>query len=207
MTARLAAVTAEERRAAAAKQASDERERRARRIGSAGIPITDAMRAALVGGTFANTGCMTAIEHFRSVDEPRKSWLFLAGPPGSGKSIAAAEAIACCGGVWVSAQQLPRIFAANFGDQYEAQETVRTASLLVIDDLGTEQDSQRMAAILIELLDARKSMSRHPTIATSNLTSASFLARYSAAGDRLSSRLAEQATWYADAAADMRRTT
>ena len=140
--------------------------------------------------------------------------LVLAGGTGSGKSVAAAYALAeSRAGLWRTAAQLCRTFAASFGDQFEDQELCLTASMLIADDVGSEleQHRERMAATLVELLEHRKRSPRYMrTIITTNLNKKAFAQRYCSgpSGDRLLSRMAKTARiveWIETPDADMRR--
>lgn len=122
-------------------------------------------------------------------------WLLvLAGPPGTGKTIAAAYALARVGGHWLSARNL-----ANPKFDISAAER---ADLLVLDDLGGEYSGassfgpDRAAA----LLEMRHEEERR-TIITTNLKEPDLAARY---GARLASRLKEQGRFIACVGADMR---
>jgi hypothetical protein len=107
----------------------------------------------------------------------------LAGPPGNGKSLAAAYAIARAGGVWIDARRL-----ANPKMEIDAAER---APLLVVDDLGTEYSgtnayATERAAALLEL----RYQDRRRTLVTTNLRRDDFAARY---GPRLFDRLRDRA--------------
>jgi hypothetical protein len=119
-------------------------------------------------------------------------WLALSGGTGCGKSVAAAWMVADCGGMWVRAERLVRVFAASFGDQFEEQEQIRDCAFLVLDDIGSELDAARMTSVLIELLDSRKSR-RQATLLTTNLGRPQFKDRYG--NERLLSRLHESVQW------------
>lgn len=120
--------------------------------------------------------------------------LTLAGPPGTGKSVAAAYIVARCGGSWLSARNLanPKFELGLF----------ERAPLLVIDDLGTEYagatayGTERAGA----LLELRHEQDRR-TVVTTNLNLEDIGARY---GARLASRLKEQGRFVAAKGADLR---
>lgn len=109
--------------------------------------------------------------------------LVLSGPPGVGKSLAAAAAlIRSAGGLWVDAPGL----ATPPMDGETTDRRMREAALLVLDDCGLEHSPSGYAASRIcGVLDAREAELR-PTIVTTNLTSSEFGDRY---GARLASRL------------------
>lgn len=176
------------------------RDRRAERIKS--FRCTDAMREALLAATFSETDAVKCAEAWWA--ERDKPWLLLSGPTGCGKSMAAASIPAeyTCAD-FMRADELVRVFSSMFGDQYEQQQKLRDASLLVIDDLGCELDSARMLPTLLDLLDSRQSARNRPTIVTTNLTPAAFRERY--ANDRLNSRMAELVRWEGLTGPDLRR--
>lgn len=176
------------------------RQERAERIKS--FRCTDAMREALVSGTYTQTDAVKcARAWFAERDKP---WFVLSGPTGCGKSMAAAAIPAeNFTAMFIRADELVRLFSSMFGDQYEQQQKLRDAVLLVIDDLGCELDSTRMLPTLLDLLDSRQSARSRPTIVTTNLTPAAFRERY--ANDRLNSRMAELVRWEGLTGPDLRR--
>jgi DNA replication protein DnaC len=163
---------------------------------------TDAMSESLIAGTYGVTDAVTRARTW--VENRDKPWLLLSGPTGCGKTMAAASIAAERGYAdFVRADELVRVFSSMFGDQYERQQELRDARLLVIDDLGCELDHTRMLPALLDLLDARQSARRHPTVVTTNLTPAAFRERY--ANDRLNSRMAELVRWEGLTGDDLRR--
>lgn len=107
----------------------------------------------------------------------------LYGGVGVGKSFAAAWALAGIGnGLWLSARTVDNLEAWK-----EIQHRAHSVPLLVVDDLGTERQSEsqwgteQLASLLTGRLDAGLR-----TIVTTNLDGASVAKRY---GDRLRSRL------------------
>lgn len=96
--------------------------------------------------------------------------MVLAGPPGVGKTVAAAWALSQLGGRYVTAYQL------RPGIDLDA---LRRCRLLVIDQLGREARgaSDYSLALIEELLDCRYA-AHSPVIACSNLNRTDFEARY-----------------------------
>lgn len=118
-----------------------------------------------------------------------KTFLVVAGGVGPGKTVAGAWAIETRKGLFVKAIDLTR--TGTYDE--ERWEELRRASLLVIDDLGTEpRDEKGWAAANFEaLLDHRYDWEL-PTVMTTNLPFDAFRARYlSADGGRLYDRFKE----------------
>lgn len=86
------------------------------------------------------TGAMEPTEATQAVDEwlpSERRLLLLSGGVGCGKSVAAAYAIFRARGRWLYAPNIAKV--ASFGDeQAQAMAKLRTAKLLVVDDLGAE---------------------------------------------------------------------
>ena len=174
---------------------------RRRRLEQSGCRLIDRAFDACVLGQLEETGAMATLRRWWA--ERVKPWFVLSGATGSGKSIAAADKVADTGGLWVRADQVVRLYWANFGDQYEQQQALRDTHLLVIDDLGCELDASRMLPALLDLLDSRKSARSHSTVVTTNLNKKAFSERY--ANERLSSRMVESVLWEGIADGDMRK--
>ncbi len=100
------------------------------------------------------------------------------GSTGTGKSLAAAWAAertldrSLTWAKWTRADELSRILAERGAS--EQLHTLKTARVLVIDELGYE----RFPELILEVLGARHDASR-PTIVTSGLTIEAIGARYS----------------------------
>lgn len=176
------------------------RQRREAHLLRSKVAITDAMRAAIIAGSLAHTEALQAV---RSWWEQRPTpWLVLSGRPDSGKSVAAASGLAENGGLWMSSNELVLAYAGLFGEAALAQQQAKAASLLVIDELGAEDDAARMASALLQLLNSRNSACRTPVIATTNLTFEVLVRRY--ANDRVRSRLNELVSWVPISPANLR---
>lgn len=108
-----------------------------------------------------------------------ESLLVLAGPPGVGKSLAAAVPLERNTGVYVTAPDLAQLDGPA--------EKCKSVDWLVIDDLGTEHVGGGGFAIsrLVGVIVARFE-ERLPTIVTTNLVRPDFTSRY---GDRIEDRL------------------
>lgn len=135
-----------------------------------------------------------AIHRLRNTDAVRatKRWcagyewcLLLSGPPGVGKTVAAAYAAMREGGIlrWLTASKLMRV------PQYDqaAWSELEWADLVVLDDLGTEfQDKSGAMQLRVDsLIDDRYSRESRLVI-TTNLNTAEFKSRY---GERVADRI------------------
>lgn len=179
-----------------------ERREQERRFRESGCAVTDAVHALLSTNSLGETAAIAALSAW-SDDRHRKPWLALSGPPGCGKTVAVASLLWNMGGRFVRADELVRLFASMFGEQYERQQELRDAYKLMIDDIGGELDEKRMLPALLDLLDTRKSAHLQPTIFTTNLSKKDFAARYD--NPRLMSRMAESVHWVALSGDDLRR--
>lgn len=187
----------------ATREASEVREARRRRLRAAGADVTDDVERALVRDELRDTAAIQAAR--RWCRSRGRAWLMLAGPVGCGKTVAAADTVAFGpdGSMWLRADALCRVFSSSYSEQQTQQQRARTVELLVIDDLGCENDPARMLGVLLDLLDHRKSAHRRPTIVTSNLTRRALQERYP--DTRLASRLVESVEWIGLVGSDLRR--
>lgn len=135
--------------------------------------------------------------------------LVLEGATGSGKSLAAAwafqfsrhrarasEAGMTAWPVWCDA----RLTCALVGHEWRRETEWRqfdAAPLIVIDDVGTEDEPRQMRA----LLERAWNVASGRVVITTNVAPDAFAARY---GDRVFSRVAGSARWAATASKDMR---
>jgi len=111
--------------------------------------------------------------------------LVLAGKEGRGKSFAAAWALSRRPGIWVYAPDLARVQQEANGPTLDAR--MRTASLLVLEEVGKEHSPGGYAAArIVELLVYREAEKR-PTIVTTTLQDAEFVERYGK--EQIASRL------------------
>lgn len=111
--------------------------------------------------------------------------LVLLGPPGAGKSAAAAWVVAARGGTWVCASE-----ARNFERWRGREEHLTAAPLVVLDDIGTEGMAPEFCRDSIRALLEGRLDSNARTVITGNLTRKQIAERY---GDRVTSRLADKA--------------
>lgn len=175
------------------------------RLDASGCRVDDEVRAALADPTLiaiSHTQAERAAEDWLSRGAKREAVLVLSGPSGCGKTVALALVCFTHTARYVTAENVCRVFSANFGEQLEVQQHIRDAPLLAIDDVGTETDDRRMLSVLLDVLDARPSASRTPTLITTNLTKKAFAERYP--NERLISRMA-RVRWEAVGGEDLRR--
>lgn len=175
------------------------------RILALDLPVTEADEALLARGDLRDdVGVSLPAVRAWLAERPRKAWLWLGGPTGRGKTLAACWALLARGkGRLVGARELERLHMTRFGDEaVRAYEHIcRARYLLVLDDLGREDDADKMQRALLDLVDQRRG-SGHLTIVTSNMRRESVRKRYP--DKRLWSRLDECSLWVDDVGPDMR---
>jgi len=179
-------------------EAANGRERREDNLDRAKVRLPDGAMEAIVSGLPRPTQALALVRAWwRSRSKP---WLALAGDNSVGKSVAAAVLLADEGGRWISSSDLVRVFAGLYPDSQAEQDRLKSARMLVIDDLGDEDDPERMQKALKELFDERGSAKRTPTVFTVNLSKQAFIARYTGSGEvptnrKLRERFAELLEW------------
>lgn len=109
----------------------------------------------------------------RGGSDPAPQFLALCGPPGAGKTVACAWAIAeLGGGLAFSADDLLLV-------RKEKRDKLISSRLVVVDDLGTEcQDPARFATALYDLVNRRQRERWMLTLFTSNLSREKLIERY-----------------------------
>jgi len=128
--------------------------------------------------------------------------LVLSADAGRGKSTAAARGLALRPGLWVHAPDLARPPIEGTSSE-GLDERMASASLLVVDDVGTEHSPSGYAASRLQDVIVRRGHDERPTVLTTNLSPADFRARY---GDRVASRLnGDPLGWQTLTGADLRR--
>lgn len=127
------------------------------------------------------------------------SIMILIGSIGSGKSVAACWAMAERGGNFVSAHDLARISTDFKRDLWQ---TLVSAHVLVVDDLGDEQDPAKLSPAL-KILISQRSSHNGRTIITSNLTREDLKLRYP--DEKLWSRVAQSSAFCSMNGPDLRR--
>lgn len=152
--------------------------------------------------TFAakETAALRHLREWNDREDCDLTMAVLAGPTGTGKTVAA---------IWVAlhrrANDSPAFVTApelqrHFRDR-ELHEQLLGESMLIVDDLGTEQLDERFAADFDELVDTYY-QGNSTLVVTTNCTSAQFAERY---GARVVDRLAEVGAWISVAGKSLRR--
>lgn len=176
------------------------------RLDRAGVVLAPAVDAVLRSGGAPNkpTKSLTAAKRWMASDSVPPV-LILSGSTGCGKSVAAAWAFtqASHSCIWSTRAAFLQAFVGYFGEAVERQQRMLGCRFLVIDDVGTELDDERMQSALVDMFDARKrSPDRTRTIITTNLNEAQWHARY--ADPRLASRMRESSAFVTDTGPDLR---
>lgn len=176
-------------------------ELRAQKLARQRVPLTPTAHAAIVSGSGLRPllSLRAAQRWLTRPDAP--GTLVLVGGTGCGKSVAAGWVIANgpASNVYRSANDTVRVFAGFFGEAAEQQDLMCSCKLLVLDDVATELDAERMCAALVEIVEKRKGLR---TLITTNANQADWVKRYP--DERLHSRLRECAVFVTDTGADMR---
>jgi DNA replication protein DnaC len=181
---------------------SANRRTRAERLRRSGCHLPDDERKAVLDGTIEQRHATRVVREWFE-DPNRSAVLVISGMTGAGKTIAIGTLAADYDVHYVGADELCRIFSANFGEQLAKQDLIReTSMLLALDDVGSEIDEHRMLPTLLEILNARVSASKTPTLITTNDTKKTFGGRYD--NQRLISRMA-RVKWVDVQGDDMRR--
>lgn len=176
--------------------------------------VTDAMLDAIVADVgLRDTEPLQSVRAWLREQNTLPPVLGLLGTVGTGKSVAAAWAVAeKGGGLWMSAPRLLRVYSGRYPDSLREQDRIREAHVLVIDDVGRETDGVTnadeqsrlrgaLAHALLEVLDDRQNRTRR-TIVSGNMPVDRFRKLYCNA--RLSSRLNEIAALHEFVGEDMR---
>lgn len=178
----------------------ERQQQRAARLRRAAPPLLDSDMNLIITDNVARTKFIDAIGQWSTVARD-KPILILGGAVGRGKSFAAAYALAARGGMYIGAQEIVRIFAAQFGEEVNDQTRALSCRCLVLDDVGTELNRAAMAHVLLRCVDERRQHGRR-TVITTNFPRSAFRKEYN--DPRLHSRLDQSSVYVADKGDDMR---
>lgn len=180
-----------------------------RRTRTADIQMPEAVRPLVISDTL-DEKTFFSLRAVRTWLEHHTPCLLLGGDTGRGKSIAGIDAIAARGGMFFDAPALLSAWrwaqGANSRNASQAKETmakVLAASVLVIDDVGTEMAADRalMGTMILKLLSERPDR-RRKTLITFNGGKDFFTDTY--ADQRLHSRLVQLSVRVIDKGPDLR---
>lgn len=181
---------------------SEWRLKRSERLMRSGVRVPDDVRREIVAGNVEHRHAAQVLMAWYT-NAQRPAVLVMSGTTGCGKTVAIATLAAQWDAMYLGADDVNRIFSANFGEQLAKQERVRdTNALLVLDDVGTEIDESRMLPTLLEIINARASAAFTPTVIATNLTKKAFAERYP--NERLLSRMA-RVQWASVQGEDLRK--
>lgn len=158
---------------------------RAERLRASGIAeyLSDRGHEALVTHRLVRTPALEEVHAWLRGETP---WLGLFGPCDAGKTVAAGWALTRGdGGVYVKVRSIVQAFTADFGRPAREYEIACRSPLLVLDELGCEDDVGRARAALEDLLDRRQRRTRR-TLILGNLSRRTLDERV---GPRVMSRL------------------
>jgi DNA replication protein DnaC len=172
-----------------------------------GLPAQEELRAVATNPNPVLTPALEAVRNIAAWRGARRRGVVrvLAGPPGTGKTCAAAWTCLWdapdhpreVSALFVAAAEIGRTPRNNYSEHLAAWRRWTEMPLLVIDDLGLEGEAARegLALLLLERYDAGR-----VTICTANLPDAAVGARYLAGeiGPRLADRLlrGQSLPWY-----------
>lgn len=162
------------------------REVRRDRLRASGIArhLADGDEAMVLNGTATTTDALRLVRAWVAAYEHINGspWLWLGGPVGVGKTLAAAHAIAEWGGRYVSFLDVLRMHAdreRHVRGSLAAWDRLGDQHLVVMDEVGLEEDSQapRARVALHEFVEMRRKRST-PTIALTNQPGSVIRARF-----------------------------
>lgn len=194
-----------------AKAESELRAFREQRLRSSSARVDDDVFAALVNGTLdpKYQPLVAARDWWAAKKHP---WIVLSGATGVGKTVAAADILLDHHGSyeWIGVEEFVRYFQATWGPERVMQDRIKSTQLLIVEELGNEQvEPKVIVGALLEMLNCRLSVSRTPTIITTNMVAdggkeaEGFKQRYNE--QRLLSRMRQYVRWVALVGKDQRR--
>lgn len=187
------AVTLEQRRREDEERAQTATESRRHILERHGNRVPSHLHGPFLAGTMSATPALTACREWLASDRPRPI-LILVGGTGTGKTVAALNALSIIRGQFVDAPLLGRRcdpWRSELEQGIQFLDLERTP-LIVLDDLGTERaDDDRFVEAfgrLVNLRQGTKDGRALRTLITSNLPPTEIRRRY---GDRVADRLNE----------------
>lgn len=182
----------------------ESRQLRATRLEAAGMTggLFDEVRESIIAGDgkYHSAIAVALFAWFR--DPHRAPVLVVSGSIGIGKTVALAQLCAEYTAKFYSADQLSRLFTSNYSEHEAKRERSRNAQLLLVDDVGSEFERDKMIHTLLDVLEARQSAADTPTVITTNLTRKAFAEAY--ANGRVLSRM-RRARWVSFSGEDRRK--
>jgi chromosomal replication initiation ATPase DnaA len=119
------------------------------------------------------TAALTKTQHWfesfhREREAPYKPYLTLYGLTGRGKTLAGAWLIGEEGGLYVEAEELREVFVGGYRTE-KRRELILQARVVVLDDLGTEDNDAHAQRAFYRFVNRRQGMSKGMTMITTNL--------------------------------------
>jgi hypothetical protein len=153
------------------------------RLEAAGIyeHLDDDARSAVIGDRCRDELPLRRVKAWHALRFPKRGeaqkgapWFFVCGPVGTGKSTAAGWTLARSPGLYVTMTMLLADYATwkrGFGEERNRGRfaSYRRASMLVLDEVGTETDAELAREAVFALVDARQSR-RMSTLVLTNMT-------------------------------------
>lgn len=166
-------------------EAAKARRERHERVIALGLDqmLTDDGIAAAVDDAFAATVALDRVRRWVAYQAGERTHgskpvVVLLGPPGVGKTVAAAWLLLAEGGRYVSASELAVLHSARWGAERERYQSLLGSRVLVVDEIGTEADRSAAAAIH-EVIDRRQASPRL-TLLLGNIRKRQLAERYDA---------------------------
>lgn len=150
------------------------------RISGIGDVLAEEGRRAIVRGEERPTDALLTVRSWyaRALDPAVRgpTVLILAGPMGTGKTLAASWVLARQSGLYVPVERFLRYYQGR-GREHESElDRIRAARFVVLDELGTERDPDVFRAAFHWLIDGRQSR-RKLTLIMGNLSADQIRAR------------------------------
>lgn len=160
---------------------------RRQRLEDSGVRVTEDDLEAIEHDTLTETKAVKTVKAWLDVargkrtSEKRLKFLVLCGSIGTGKTVAAAYAIAesKVSSMYITAEQLRRGYCQETDEARALRNRMARVGLLVVDDLMTERNEFEGKLALQEVVNDRQGRCRW-TLITGNFNKADFVKRYDA---------------------------